>query len=242
MVDGKKTTGGNGAFKDERWKPVSLMGVLATVFLLILLLGLDDLLIEVSDWIDSLGPWAPAVFVMVCIVAVVAAFPGSILAMAAGALFGTVMGIVLVSFATTAGAGVAFLLGRRFARDATERWLENNDRFRLLEIMTEEHGETIVALVRLVPLFPFNLVNYGFGLTKVDFGKYVFWSWLCMLPYTVVYVLGADIFVRGISEGEVSWALLALLLVLCSALFIATRKARRALREIQSKLEGQEPE
>jgi uncharacterized membrane protein YdjX (TVP38/TMEM64 family) len=90
-----------------------------------------------------------------------------------------------------------------------------------------------VALVRLVPLFPFNLVNYGFGLTRVEFRTYLFWSWLCMLPFTAVYVVGADMFVQGLESGEVPWPLVALFVILCSSLAVVMRRARRALAEIK---------
>src|SRR3970040_1243770 len=63
-------------------------------------------------------------------------------------------------------------------------------------------GSVIVALTRLAPLFPFNLLNYGFGLTRIPFWTYVFWSYLCMLPGTILYVVGADAFTEGLAQGR----------------------------------------
>ena len=76
------------------------------------------------------------------------------------------------------------------ARDAVANWLSRSEKFQRLDKLTAEHGAIMVALTRLVPIFPFNLLNYGFGLTRVPFWTYVFWSWLCMLPATVVATCG----------------------------------------------------
>jgi uncharacterized membrane protein YdjX (TVP38/TMEM64 family) len=78
--------------------------------------------------------------------------------------------------------------------------------------MTERHGAIIVAITRLVPIFPFNLLNYGFGLTRVRFGTYLLWSFLCMLPGIALYVVGADALTRGLAEGGSVGQLLAALL------------------------------
>jgi len=146
---------------------------------------------------------------------------------AAGALFGSILGVISVSIASTLGASLAFLVARYFARDAVARWLSANEKFRRLDKMTEEHGAIIVALTRLVPIFPFNLLNYGFGLTRVRFWTYVFWSWLCMLPGTVLYVVGADAVIQAITEGKVPWALLGVILAFVVLLTFLVRHARR---------------
>ena len=111
---------------------------------------------------------------------------------AAGALFGSFWGVVYVNIAATIGAALAFLVARYWARRAVVNWLQGNARFQKLDALTSKHGAVIVAVTRLVPLFPFNLLNYGFGLTRVGFWTYLFWSWLCMLPGTVLYVVGTD--------------------------------------------------
>jgi len=97
--------------------------------------------------------------------------------------------------------------------------------------MTEERGAMIVALTRLIPLFPFNLLNYGFGLTRVRFGTYVFWSWLCMLPGIVVFVAGTDAVVQFVMGGQVPVILLAVLGVGVVALAMLVRFARGKLKE-----------
>lgn len=224
--------GAEGPEKSQgRWRPIALIAAIVAVLVLSKVFGLDDRLVDLREWIAGLGPWGPAVFVLVYAAATVAALPGSAITVVAGALFGSVLGVIVVSIASTLGASLSFLVGRYFAREAVVRWLEGNEKFNRLDRLTEEHGAVIVALTRLVPLFPFNLLNYGFGLTRVHFGTYVFYSWLCMLPGTVLYVVGADAVTRGIAEGRVPWALVAALGVAAIVLALLVRRARRLLRE-----------
>ncbi len=221
---GPRSTGG-------RWRPVVLVAAIVAVLVSAKLFGLGERLVFLREWIEGLGAWGPVAFLALYVVAVVAAIPGSAITVAAGALFGSVLGTILVSIGSTVGAGLSFLIGRYFARGAVEGWLGANERFRKLDRMTERHGAVMVALARLVPLFPFNLVNYGFGLTRVPFWTYLFWSWLCMLPGTVVYVVGADALTRAIADGTVPWMLLGALVVVIAALLMLVRFARARLDE-----------
>ena len=116
--------------------------------------------------------------------------PGSALTAVAGGLFGSVVGTVAVSAGATIGAALAFLVARYLARSSVEKWLEGNQKFQRLDRLTERQGAVMVAITRLVPLFPFNLLNFGFGLTRVPFWTYLIFSWLCMLPGTILYVVG----------------------------------------------------
>ncbi len=204
------------------------MLVLARVF------GLGEKLGALRHWLQDLGPWGPLVFVIIYIVAVVAAVPGSAITLAAGALFGSVLGVILVSLASTIGASLAFLVSRYFAREAIVNWLGTNENFQRLDRLTAEHGASIVALTRLVPIFPFNLLNYGFGLTRVSFWTYVFWSWLCMLPATVLYVVGADAVAKGLTRGKIPWALVAALALAAIILTLLVKVARSKLKARES--------
>jgi len=193
------------------------------------ILGLGGHLDELRSWILGLGPVGPLVFIAIYAIAVVAAVPGSVLTIAAGAMFGSALGVAVVSVASTLGAAMAFAVARWLARDAVAGWLAGNEKLARLDRMTERHGAVVVAITRLVPLFPFTLLNYGFGLTGVRFRTYVLWSWLCMLPGTVLYVVGADAVTRGLAEGRVPWALVAVVVATAVALTLLVRRARRAL-------------
>jgi len=214
-----------------RLRVVLFVACLILLIIIVRALGLGSRLVELRDWIHDLGTLGYFIFAALYIAAVVATVPGIALTVIAGVLFGTVTGIILVSIGSTVGAALAFLVGRYIARGAIENWLGSNERFHRLDQLTEDHGAMIVALTRLVPLFPFNLLNYGYGLTRIRFWTYAFWTWLCMLPWTVVYIVGIEAFIEGLARGTVPWPLIALFAVLAVILFFLVRFASRKLRE-----------
>ncbi len=221
--------------RSGRWRPLALMGVIILLLVLARVLGVGQQLMALRDWIEGLGMLGPVAFIIIYAAAVVAAVPGSAITVAAGALFGSVIGVGVVSAGSTLGAALCFVIARYFARDATGRWLSRNERFQKLDKMTERHGAVIVAITRLVPLFPFNLLNYGFGLTRVRFSTYVFWSWLCMLPGTILYVVGADALTHIAADGRVPWTLVGALAAAAVILAFLVRLAHRKLKEREAR-------
>jgi len=213
------------------WKLVLFAAVVLSLIVLARVFGLGGRLQELRDWIASMGPAGMAVFVGLYVVAVVAAVPGLPISIAGAAIFGAFKGIVLVSIGSTLGASLAFLTARYLARDAVSRWLAGSEKFRRLDGLTEKHGAVIVAITRLVPLFPFNLLNYGFGLTRVPFLTYVFWSWLCMLPGTIVYLVGTDAVISAATTGEVPWVVVGVFVAALAVVLAAVRFAGGRLKE-----------
>jgi uncharacterized membrane protein YdjX (TVP38/TMEM64 family) len=213
------------------WRPIALLVLVIAILVLSYVFGIGEKLAALRGWIEALGALGPVVFILIYAGAVVAALPGSAITIIAGAIFGSVLGIIVVSIASTVGAALAFLVGRYFARDATAKWLSKRERFRKLDDLTEKHGAIIVALVRIVPIFPFNIVNYGFGLTKVRFWTYVFWSWLCMLPGTALYVVGTDAISQAIIQKKVPWPLIGVLIAVGILLVVLVKLARKRLHE-----------
>ena len=213
------------------WRPIALLIVVIAILILSYVFGIGEKLAALRGWIQALGALGPAVFILIYMAAVVAALPGSAITIIAGAIFGSVLGVIVVSIASTLGAALAFLVGRYFARDAIAKWLSKRERFRKLDDLTEKHGAIIVALVRIVPIFPFNIVNYGFGLTRVRFWTYVFWSWLCMLPGTVLYVVGTDAISQAIIQKRVPWPLIGVLIGVVVPLVVLVKLARKRLHE-----------
>jgi uncharacterized membrane protein YdjX (TVP38/TMEM64 family) len=213
------------------WRPLLLICVVAAVIVLSYVLGLGERLAALRDWIHSLGTLGPVVFILIYVGATVVALPGLAITIAAGAIFGSVVGVIVVSIGSTIGASLAFLIARYFARDATEKWLSSRQAFKKIDNLTQKHGAIIVAIVRLVPLFPFNLVNYGLGLTNVRFWTYVVWSWLCMLPGTILYVVGTDAVIQAIVGKKVPWTLVGIVIGVAILLVVLVRFARRRLHE-----------
>ena len=220
------------------WRPVLLLALVIAMLVLARFLGLADQLGDLRDWIKSLGALGALVFILIYVVAIVAALPAAPISVAAAALFGSVWGVILINIGATLGAALAFLVGRYFAREAVVNWLGQNEKFRRLDGLTEKHGAIIVALTRLVPIFPFNLLNYGFGLTRVPFWTYVFWTWLCIIPGTVLYVVGADAVLQGVAQGKVPWTLV---LAFGAALILLAILVRFAKRRLQAREQEGEP-
>ncbi|HAJ62748.1 MAG TPA: TVP38/TMEM64 family protein [Cyanobacteria bacterium UBA8543] len=138
-------------------------------------------------WVESLGVLAPIVFIVIYNVATVLFIPGSLLTLKGGCLFGVVWGSIYVTIAATFGAICAFLIGRYLSRDWVCRKIESNPKFKAINQAVKKEGWKIVLLTRLSPIFPFNLLNYAFGVTQVSFRDYV-WGSIGMIPATVVYV------------------------------------------------------
>jgi uncharacterized membrane protein YdjX (TVP38/TMEM64 family) len=139
------------------------------------------------EWISSLGAVAPIVFIGAYVAACVLFIPGSIMTIGAGVLFGVFRGSIYVSIGATAGATAAFLIGRYFARDWVAAKLAGNATFNAIDAAVGREGWKIVGLTRLSPVFPFNLLNYAYGLTSVSLRDYLLASWLGMLPGVVMY-------------------------------------------------------
>ena len=141
-----------------------------------------DFLVE---QIGALGPWGPAAYLFLYLIAPPLFIPGSAITIAGGALFGPLWGTLLTIFGATGGASLAFLIGRYLAGE----WVENRTQgiMKRLKDGVEQEGWRFVAFTRLVPLFPFNVLNYAFGLTKIKFSHYALASFFCMLPGATAY-------------------------------------------------------
>ena len=211
------------------WKPAALLGFVISAYILAKVFNLGDHLLELRHWIQATGYMGMTVFVLMYAAGAVALVPGTALTIAAGAIYGSIKGIVVVSLGSTLGAALAFVISRYFAREAMQRWLSGNDTFRRLDLLLERRGAIVVAFTRLIPLFPYNLLNYGFGLTRVPFRTYLFWTWLCMLPETVLLVIGIDALTIGITEGAIPWRLVGVFVVVASLLVFLAHMAGRKI-------------
>lgn len=220
-----------------------LQGVLAVLGALALLWlagrELGGAVPRFAGWVEGLGALGPAVFVAGYVVATVAFVPGSLLTLAAGALFGLLRGTAYVLLGATLGAAAAFLVSRYLARPWVERRLAGDARFRRIDRAVGREGGRIVFLLRLSPALPFNLLNYALGLTRVRFASYL-WASVGMLPGTLLYVyygkVAGDVAAlaagAGVQRGAGYYLVLGLGLLATVALTIyVTRLARRALRE-----------
>jgi uncharacterized membrane protein YdjX (TVP38/TMEM64 family)/rhodanese-related sulfurtransferase len=166
-----------------------------------------------ESWLQQAGVVAPLLFMLAYALAAVLFLPGSVMTLAGGALFGPLMGTFYNLTGATLGAALAFLVSRYLASD----WVAQRTGGRLKQLIKGVEGEgwRFVAFVRLVPLFPFNLLNYALGLTRIRFLHYLLATWICMLPgafaYTWLGYAGREAIAGG--EGLVQKGLLALALL-----------------------------
>lgn len=164
-------------------------------------------------WVDGFGIMGPLVFMLLYTVATVFFLPGSVITLAGGAIFGPVWGTVYNLTGATIGATLAFLIARYLGGD----WVEQKSAGRVKQLKhgVEKEGWRFIAFVRLVPLFPFNLLNYTLGLTKIRLSHYIIASYLCMLPGAVAYTwlgyAGREAVAGG--EGMIQKGLIALALL-----------------------------
>ena len=227
-----------GANARTSWLRTALIAVAAVAILLLMGRFIGGYLPRFADWVDSLGVWGPAVFVIGYALAVVAAAPGAILTLAAGAIFGVLEGTAYVFVAATLGASGAFLVARYLARGMIERRLNVSDRFDAIDRAVGNEGLKIVFLLRLSPVFPFNVLNYALGLSRIRFVDYLLAS-VGMIPGTLLYVylgnvageLGAALGGAGAERGFGYWAVLVVGLVATATVTVlVTRTARGALQ------------
>jgi uncharacterized membrane protein YdjX (TVP38/TMEM64 family) len=192
-----------------------------------------------TAWVDGLGPWAAVAFVLGYALACVAFVPASLLTLAAGATFGLVQGVALVAAGATLGAAASFLLARHGARAFVERRLARDPRLAAIDRAVASDGRRIVFLLRLSPVFPFGLLNYALGVTRLAFADFLV-AMVGILPGTTLYVYAGkaagDVALAASGaapeRGPAAWALLAAGLVATAAVaFLVTRAARRALAD-----------
>ncbi len=177
--------------------------------------------------IASLGAWAPVGFVLLYAVATVAMIPGGIFDLAGGVLFGPIVGSLINLAGGTLGAACAFLVARYLAGD----WVERRAGPRVQKVVqsVEADGWQFVAFVRLVPIFPYNVVNYLLGLTRIPFHHYILATLVFMAPSTVAYTWIGHAGGEAIAgdTDNIRYALLALALI---AIVVLTPRFYKRLR------------
>ena len=220
-------------------RPRKLFIALIVVALVVsgFLLPIKDYPIQLAEWARGTGALGVTVFILAYIVSTILGLPGAILTLAAGFAYGPAWGLVVASPASVVGATCAFLLGRTLLHDWAVRRVGQSARIRSIDAAVAHDGFKLVLLLRLSPLFPFNVLNYALSLSRVSLPTYVAASFLGMLPGTAMYVyLGslapaaAELTSAGGGGKSLRTALYAAGLIATIAVaVVGTRAARRAL-------------
>jgi uncharacterized membrane protein YdjX (TVP38/TMEM64 family) len=194
---------------------------------------------HVLAYISGLGAWAPVLFILAYIAACLTFFPGVLLTMGAGVLFGLALGTLYVAIGASLGAACAFLLSRYVARGWVLRRFGNYPHFKALDDAVAKEGWKLVGLIRLSPAFPFIAMNFIFGLTRISFIHFFVATAIGILPLTALFVcIGwltgdlAEVSARPPLPGNLKYVILS---VACVSIFLVTgfvnKIVRRALAQ-----------
>lgn len=246
MLNNQWETGGRSQLaKPKFWLRVLLgTGLAIGVVILFQHCNLQPLLQSALLWVKDLGPVGILAYVVIYNLATLLFIPGSLLTLGGGALYGMFWGSIYVVIAATLGATIAFLIGRYYTRAWVAQQLQGHPKFQAIDQAVAKDGLKIVFLTRLSPLFPFNLLNYAFGITCVSLKDYVIGS-MGMIPGSVMYVylgsLVGDIALLGVTQEMNAQAQLARWLVKIAGFFATVtvsfyiaRIAKKALNQTVS--------
>jgi uncharacterized membrane protein YdjX (TVP38/TMEM64 family) len=249
-----------GQATDEASLPARRRGVWRLILLGLAIVGLavasyllpvGQYLERVLRWTESLGEWGLLVAGGIYIPATVLFVPGVVLTVGSGFLYPLWLAVPAMSVGSTLGACAAFLVGRTVARGWVARKVKGRPKFEAIDDAVGREGFKIVLLTRLSPVFPFNLLNYAYGLTRVPFWKYALASWVGMLPGTLMYAyigsglrslaeVTAETSERSPLEQVFFWVGLG---VAVAVVVVVTRVARKALkRATDERLAAEEKE
>ncbi|MBD1825017.1 TVP38/TMEM64 family protein [Cyanobacteria bacterium FACHB-DQ100] len=195
---------------------------------------------QALTWIQNFGALGTIVFMALYVLAAVLFIPGTILTLGAGAVFGVVWGSIYVFVGASCGAIAAFLIGRYLARGWVTQRIEGNPKFKAIDEAVAASGLKIVILTRLSPVFPFTLLNYAFGVTRVTLRDYAI-GCVGMIPGTVMYVyigsLAGSLATIGTTQlsqeaQSMQWAIriVGLIATVIVSVYV-TRIARKALQD-----------
>ncbi len=214
-----KAIANNNGNTRNRWHVfLVLMG---TFILLSEVLGLSGWLFVLRKFIQGEGNVGYLLFFICYAASSLAMIPGTGMTILAGVLFSPVIAIAISSSGALLAAVLAFWIARRFARKRVERWLRGHEKYEKYSMFIKAHETRVLIFLRLIPVFPHVVLNYVFGLTRISFIPYVFWSWLCLLPGTTGYVLIANRISSDLLRGNIFFALLLSLILISVMIYFA---------------------
>ena len=196
------------AEEKNKKKLIITVVVIAAAAFLVHYFGLADYISRenldmLQEWVHGFGALAPLVYIGIWIAGCIFFLPGLPIAILGGLVFEPVHAIIYASLGSTIGATAAFLIGRYAARDLVEGWKEKNKHVKKIDEGVENNGWRMLLLTRSVPVFPFNLQNYVYGLTNIGLVTYFCVSWITMIPGTIAFVMMASAFARGESPMQI---------------------------------------
>lgn len=188
---------------NKKVRVVLIVAVFAAVFYGIYATGIIDLLKDLDKFkvfIEDAGVIGYFIYILLFIIVAIFSLPASVLTIGGGIVFGPVLGALMALVGATIGATAAFLVARYMARDFIVGKFGGNAVFKKIEDGVEKSGKDFLILTRLVPIFPYNIQNYAYGVTNINLGAYVIISLITMAPGAFIYAyMAGDIAENGIS-------------------------------------------
>ncbi len=220
-------------------KPVNLKNFIKfsilTLFVIIIIsiavsgkINLDDMITTLEDLREK--PYAPFLYMGIYILGVIFAIPGTLLTVAAGPIFGPWEGILYVVIASNTGCFLTFLLSRYLGRDLVARLVPTEGYLDKLEKSIEKNGFVYLLYIRLLPIFPFNVINYLSGLTPIRLKDYVLATFFGMLPGTAVYVY-VSFAAFGSQDNKILLASSLVFLALYTGIIFIVKKRSKLFKE-----------
>ncbi len=209
----------SGAARRGALKLLILVLVLSAVFAGLRITGIHGYLDEarLKDWISGFGVWAPVVYILIYSIGPSLMMPGLPITVVGGLVFGPFWGSVYTIIGATIGATIAFFISRRMGRGWVEGIIsDKHGRLEELDALVKAQGWKVVAFTRLIPLFPYNFLNYAFGLTGIKTSHYVIATFIFMIPGAIAYVVfSSSIFdiLAGKASGRLVVGVVLLLIV-----------------------------
>jgi uncharacterized membrane protein YdjX (TVP38/TMEM64 family) len=206
LTNSHGTDSGQSAKRVSVAKPLLLLGLLLVLGIAVWVFQLQDYVEEtyLRQLVASFGIWGPIIFLIIWTIAPALLLPGLPITLAGGVLFGPFWGVVYTIIGATAGASLAFLVARYLAREWVAHKLSGT-KLKSLDDKVAQHGWKVVAFTRVVPVFPYFLVNYAFGLTRITLGAFAVATFFGMIPLTIAFVYFAshilDLFKGNLSPG-----------------------------------------
>ncbi|MEN8904979.1 MAG: TVP38/TMEM64 family protein [Clostridiales bacterium] len=170
-------------------KILLLLGIVMVVFLSPLknYLNIEKLTLYIKELRDK--PFAELIYVLIYIVGVIFALPGFVLTIIAGSIFGFWKALLLVTLAANVGCHLTFLISRFLGKDFFERFIKSKGYIDRMSDNIEKKGFKVMLYLRIMPIVPFNIVNYVSGLTKIKYRDYTLGTFVGMFPATIVYII-----------------------------------------------------
>jgi uncharacterized membrane protein YdjX (TVP38/TMEM64 family) len=205
-----------------------LILIILAAFIFFQVVGFHKTFIILKNYIENVGFLGLLIFCFIFAISGLIAVPMYFMTVIAGTLFGITKGIIISSIGSLIGAVLAFWIARYFAKNFIRRLFSKSKKFKKLNFIAMTKGNIIVAVMRLIP-FPAFILNYGFGLTKIPFKTYLFWSWLCMLPEIVILILGTDTIMKIFLAKQIPWLTATIFVSLSIILFFVVKKIKQKI-------------